>query len=219
MEQKVELFNKNNRGKNILKASISGLLCQLFNVLVSFVSRTVFLRILSTEYLGLSGLFSNILQILNLAELGITTVIAYRFYEPISKNDYVYVGKLMNFFQKTYRGIAAIITLFGLALLPFIKMLINEESQIPADINVYLIYILYLLNAVVSYFFVYKQTLLSADQRNDIVVVFQTLCKILTTIAQIIVLICTKKYLLYLVIGIVSTIIINYSFSVWITKK
>ena len=98
------MFNHQSRTQNVLKASFTGSTCNLINILLGFIYRTIFIRLLSSNYLGINGLFSNILQILSFADLGISTAIVYRFYEPISRNDIYKVGQLMNFFKSIYQG-------------------------------------------------------------------------------------------------------------------
>ena len=160
------MFNRESRKKNVLRASFVGATCNLINTILGFIYRTIFIKVLSSSYLGINGLFSNILQILSFADLGISTAIVYRFYEPISKNDVTKVGQLMNFFKKVYNGVASIILVAGLSLLPFLNQFIKESSEIPSDINLQEVYLLFLLQTLSSYLFVYKQTILSADQKQ-----------------------------------------------------
>lgn len=213
------LFNTSSRTKNTVKSSLIGVISNVFNVCLGFVYRTIFLNILSAEYLGINGLFTNILQVLSIAELGITTVIVYRFYKPIKEGNIQEVGKLMNFFKLIYRLIALIIFIAGLMVVPFVQLFINNTKEIPQDVNLQLVYILFLFNTVVSYLFVYKQVLLSADQRNYIVSIIQSIALAIKYTAQIIILILCKSYTLTLEIGIVSTLAINYILSFWITQK
>lgn len=153
------MFNRESRKKNVLRASFVGATCNLINTVLGFIYRTIFIRVLSSSYLGINGLFSNILQILSFADLGISTAIVYRFYEPISQNDVHKVGQLMNFFKSVYRIIASVILVAGMSLLPFLNFFIKDTSELPLDVNLQLIYILFLLQTLSSYLFVYKQTI------------------------------------------------------------
>lgn len=213
------VFNKDSRTKNAIKISILGVISQLIKILLGFGYRTLFLHYLTADYLGINGLFSNVLQILSLAELGITTAIVFRFYEPISRNDVQQVGKLMNFFKKVYLSIAGIILLIGLCGMPFLHLLINEADEIPGDINLHVVYGLFLLNSVSSYLFTYKLTILTADQKNHQFSLIDLSVAIINYVFQIIVLVFTKNYTLTLAVGIASTITVNYGFSIWVTKK
>lgn len=219
MHNSTNTFNRNNRTSNSIKSSLWGAVNSAFGIVFGFVYRTVFIAILRAEYLGLNGLFSNILQVLSLAELGITTAIVYRFYEPISKNDYVQVGRLMNYLKIIYRYIAIIIVVVGLSITPFIKYFINDMSSIPNDINIYFIYVLFLLNTVSSYLFAYKQNILSADQRGYIISIVNIISSLVKYIIQILVLIVSGNYTFTLFSGIVLTILINILFSYLIQKK
>ena len=219
MSDKNTVFNQNNRTSNSIKTSFWGTIKSSLDIILGFVYRTIFIKTLGAEYLGLNGLFTNILQVLSLAELGITTAIVYRFYEPISNNNVSRVGKLMNYLKTVYRYIAIIIFVVGLIITPFIKWFIKDTNSIPADINVYLIYLLFLLNTVSSYLFVYKQTILSADQRGyllSITGVFSTITKYLF---QVVILILTKNYTITLLIGIIFTIALNIVISCYAKIK
>lgn len=208
-------FNTNSRMSNALKTSMIGGITNIVKIFLGFGYRTIFVILLSEVYLGINGLFTNILQILSLAELGITTAIVFRFYEPISHEDVHYVGMLMNFFGKVYRTIACAILGIGLCLLPFINLLINNTDELPKDINIYIVYILFLLNTVVSYVYAYKLTLLTADQKNYALSVIDLILTIVRYGVQIIFLCVTHNYTVTLASGIVTTLIVNYIGSSW----
>lgn len=213
------VFNEGSRGSNILKTSSIGAFSTISITLISFVYRTVFIYILSANYLGIEGLFSNILKLLSMAELGITTAIVYRFYKPISENDIEKVGQLMRFFKRVYGLIALTITTVGLSILPFLNYLIKDISEVPADINIYITYLLYLLMQVSTYLFSYKLTILTADQKQYIVSLFNVAVKTLTCVAQIIILIIWKNFVLSLAINIVTTLTLNILMSIYVEKQ
>ena len=135
------MFNHLPRKTNIIKAFIISGVCALLNIVIGFGYRYLFLKILSIEYLGINGLFTNILGLLALAELGITGSIVYRFYDPISKDDVKKVGELMRFFKNAYIVIASAIFGVGLAITPFLKFLIKDTAEVPADVNLYIVFI------------------------------------------------------------------------------
>lgn len=212
-------FNKHSRTTNAFKTSIIGGLSIIIKIVLGFVYRTLFLWILSEVYLGINGLFTNILQILSLTELGITTAIVYRFYKPISENDVYYVGMLMNFFKRVYLVIAGIIMFLGLLIMPFIRYLINDKSEIPNDVNIYVIYILFLANTLSTYVFSYKITLLSADQKNykaSIIDLISTMAKYGFEIAVLFV---THNYTATLAIGIIVILLVNLGSSIWVSNE
>ena len=124
---------------------------------MSFVCRTVFIYSLGKTYLGFNGLFSDILSLLSLAELGVGTAILYSMYKPAAQGDHKKVAALLNLYKRVYNSIGIVITAVGLCLTPFLKYLI---SDVPDMREVPIIYILYLLNTTASYFFVYKKSIL-----------------------------------------------------------
>ena len=129
------------------------IVAQIVNLIVQFVSRTLFIKILGKTYLGVNGLFSNILTLLSLADMGIGTVLIYSMYEPLAKSDYNKINGLLKIYKKIYNIIALIVLIAGLILTPFLKYIIKDNTNIP---NLHLIFILYLLNTVVSYLCIYK---------------------------------------------------------------
>lgn len=213
------MFNNKERNSNILRISIVSTAASIIHIVVQFLYRTLFLIILSKEYLGIEGLFSNVIQVLSLAELGVGAVIAYKLYEPIKNNNVEKVAALMNFYRKIYFLVAMVVLTIGIVLLPFLKFLVKDAGEIPSNVNFYFVYLLYLLQSVSSYFFTYKQTLLTADQRGDILALFTAGSTLFKMIIQIIVLKVTKDYQFMLVIGILCGIALNWLFSEYITKQ
>ena len=151
-------MNDNSRVLNSVRNILTGFLGQFITLITGFVSRTVFIQCLATEYLGVSGLFTNILSVLSLAELGIGTAINYALYKPLAENDEKEVSRYMNFYSKAYIAIGIIIFVIGIALLPFLKYLIKYTPNIKENLN--LIYFIYLANTSIGYFFSYKISLI-----------------------------------------------------------
>ena len=185
---------------------------QIVNLIVQFVSRTLFIKILGKTYLGVDGLFSNILTILSLADMGIGTVLIYSMYEPLAKKDYNKISGLMKIYKKIYNIIALIVLIVGLSLTPFLHYIIKDNNNIP---NLQLIFILYLLNTVVSYLCIYKISIINADQKNYIVTSTQQFFKIISYSVMIIVLYLTHDFLIYLSIQIAFSIFSN----IYLTRK
>ncbi|WP_144555426.1 lipopolysaccharide biosynthesis protein [Bacillus sp. X1(2014)] len=202
----------NSRTSKSMRNITFGVLNQVIIMILGFVSRVIFLKFLNENYLGVNSLFTEILSILSLADLGMSTVMVYSFFEPLAKHDENKIRSLLTFYKKIYNVIAAVVAGIGIALLPFLHLIVNLESDIKF---LYGYYLLFLLKTVLSYLFVYKVSILNADQNNYIVSRIASSVKIGTTIAQIIVLYITKSYLLYLILDVASTWVNN----VWCAKK
>lgn len=199
-------MKENNRTSNSLKNSFSSLLSNIVAIIVGFIAQALFLKILNTEYLGLNGLFTNVLTMLSFFELGIGNAIVFYMYKPLAENNVEKIKQLMNFYKKSYRIIALIVFSIGMLLLPFIKYLVNDVN---IDINIYIVYFLFLLSTVVSYLMVYKRNMLYADQKNYYINIIHCFYLVLLNISQLIFLAITKNYYLYLIIKICCQILEN----------
>lgn len=186
--------------KKAKKNIVSNVFQMIINLVISFAGRWIFVRILDAGYLGINGLFSNILSILSLADLGMTTAMMYHLYQPIAENNQKRIQQLVAFFRKMYIIIAFSVLCLGLCIMPFLKYIINLEEEIPF---LYGYYILSLLNVVVSYLFVYRTTLIVADQKNYVLNKCINIFKIITFVAQVTILILFKNYFLYLLVAFI----------------
>lgn len=175
-----------------------------------FAGRIIFIRYFSLEYLGINGLFSNILNVLSLAELGIGSAMIYSMYQPIASGNEEEICRLMNLYRSLYHKVAFFVAFAGLLLLPFLKYLVKEPPQI-AYLNV--IYLMYLANTVSTYFFSYKQSLIMANQKAYINMAYIQGFKLIQTIAQIWFMIATRNYFCYLGIQILCSILTNLTLS------
>lgn len=200
-------FNKKGRTDNVVRNINVSLICQLVNTIMGFVSRSIFIKLLGETYLGVNGVFGNVLTILNFAELGIGTAIVYNLYEPLKNKDEARVGMLVNFYKKAYLVIGAVISIVGLALAPFLDYLIKEQPDVKESI--YLLYILFLSSTVVSYFNAHKKSLLGADQRSHITNIYHQVAHTAQIFLQIVFLYFTRNYVLYLLIQIACHIVEN----------
>ncbi len=194
------------RTDNVIKNSYFALLGQAVTVILKAITQIVFVRMLSVEYLGLNGLFANILTMLSLAELGVGSAILYNMYKPMAQNDQKRIKALMNFYKETYRKIGLFMLIVGFLLLPFLGYIIKEQPDIP---ELKLIYILYVINNAVSYFFIFKQSILIADQKKYVITKSDIVKNLIMNILQIVFLIITRSFLLYLCISILMTILFN----------
>ena len=159
-----------SRTRNSLINISTNVIGQIVQMLLQFISRTIFVHFLSEQYLGINGLFGNILNLLSLTELGFGTAIIYSLYKPIAENDEKHITQLMNMYRRIYSVVAFAILGIGLLLVPFLDYFIAGENTIP---NLRLLYVLYLLNTVFSYFLIYKRSLIEADQKQYICTIYQ----------------------------------------------
>lgn len=201
-----------NTFNNITFALINNVLLNILR----FISRTVFIHYLGTLYLGVNGLLSNVLGILSLADLGISTAIGFSLYKPLAENDKEKVKSLMYFFKKAYRIIALIVLIIGLALLPFLDFFVENPNSIN---NLWIYYLVFLFNMVIGYLFSYMRTLITADQKEyqitRIIIVFN----VLLTICQLLVIIFLKNYLVYLLVQSAILLIENAVINRYIIKR
>ena len=203
--------------KNAVKSVVAGFISKIISILFPFVIRTVILMKLGEQYIGLSGLFGAVLNVLNLAELGFTTAIIFSMYKPIADDDQTTIKALLNAYRKIYRVIAIVVLLAGLIVMPFLPHLI--DGGYPADINLYILFSIYLANTVIGYlFFAYKSALLIAHQRNDIQSNVHSIINILMYLVQIVVLFVFHNYYAYAIIIPISTLISNITIGI-IAKK
>lgn len=185
-----------NTGKNFIYSFLSTIL----TAVTSFVSRTVFIHTVGVSYLGANSLFTNILSMLSLTELGLSSAIGFSLYAPLARKDTATIKSLMRFYKIAYRIIALVITVLGLILIPFLDFLIKD----PGDIrHVPFIYIVFLFNTVVSYLFTYKTTLLAADQKGYVMTNMTMAINVITVAIQTIVLLVWKNYFVHLILGAV----------------
>lgn len=208
----------NSRTKNsILTLATSGIR-QVMTIVLTFLSRTVFIYVLGAEYLGLNGLFSNVLSILALSELGIAGAIAFYLYKPLVDKDIERIKVLMRFYRICYNVVGVVILVLGCAIIPFLHNLVNFEQSLPE--NLYLIYILFLLQNVASYFFfAYKQTLVSANQELYKIEKLNILFSVINCLTDIAVLLVFRDFILYLVFKLLLVIVKNVVIAVRIDKE
>ena len=193
-----------NAGRNI----IFGILQKIYQIVIPFIMRTIMIYYMGITYAGINNLFVSILQVLNLAELGIGAAMTYSMYRPIADDDQELICALMNLYKKTFRYIGLIILVLGVMLLPFIPKLIS--GSIPEELNIFMLYLMYLGNTVLSYWlFAYKNSLLYAHQRTDINSKVILFTNTIQYIVQIYVLIVLKNYYLYITTTIFTQILTN----------
>ena len=185
------------------------------NILLQFLSRFIFVRYFTEEYLGVNGLFTEILTIFSLAELGIGVSMMYGLYDVIAKKDQEEIGRLMNLYRRMYAFVGGAVAGIGCVMLPFLEIF-TGETDIP---HIRIIYLMYLANSVLSYFFSYKQTLIRADQKEYIVSGVTQLVRCIQVIIQIGIIVATKNFYLYLGVQMVCQVMTNVILSVIADRK
>ena len=201
-----------SRTKNVTINSIVSIVTRIIMFIFQFACRTVFIKALSTEYLGVNGLFTNILTILSFAELGIGNAILFKLYKAVANDEKEEIKKYLHFYKKTYIIIGIIVLIVGVLIAPFLQYIIKDAPSIKESIV--LIYLLFILNSAVSYFFTYKRSIIYVYQKDYISRLIEFFVTLGLNIAQILVLIFTKNYILYLSLHIVATLLINIIISI-----
>lgn len=195
------------RIKNSVRNISYRLFSQVASIILKFVSRTIFIYILGVEYLGINGLFSEILQMLSLADLGFGTAMVYSMYKPLAEHDEKRLTQLVALYKKIYTIIAILITVIGISLVPFLKYLVNMDKDI-SYLNVY--YLLYLANTVSSYLVVYKTCILNADQKNYLISKYNTIFSFVSLIVTSVFLLITHNFMVYLIVQVAVTYANNF---------
>ncbi len=183
---------------------------RLLAIVMGYALRVVFTHMLTESYVGINGLFLDIVNVLSLSEMGVGTAITFALYRPIADGDVEKQKSLMRMFGNFYRLVAAIVVVLGLALLPFMDILIKDYEDVD---QITYIYLLYLANTALSYLFIYKKILMDAHQLLYIGIFYQTLSWIIQDVLQMIVLLWRQDFILYLWINIATTLLCNVAIS------
>lgn len=214
------LVIKNERRQKMksktLKNSLFAIVANISNILISFFAQRIFLSILNAEYLGLNGLFSNIISMLAIFELGIGNAITFSLYKPLTKDDKPTIKALMNFYKKAYRIIAVVVSVVGVGITPFLPFLIKEVT---IDINIYIVYLMFVADVVCSYLLTYRRSILYADQKNYQINIIHIGYLAVMNALQLSILALTKNYYLYLGIKIVMRVVENYVIHLVVRKQ
>lgn len=206
-----------NRTKNASRNIVFGLIQRVYQLLVPFAMRTAMIYWLGVEYLGLDGLFTSILSVLNLAELGIGSAMVYSMYKPVAVDDRPAVCALMKLYKTYYRMIGFVVLIGGLIICPFVPKLISGD--LPDGLNVYVLFLLNLGATVLSYWlFAYKNSLLQAYQRVDIVSKVTMAVNTVRYALQFVLLFVFHNYYFYLIVSLVSQAGINICTAIVVDK-
>lgn len=199
-------MSEGSRTSNSMKNIRFGLINKLVTMLLSFISRRLFLEYIGIELLGINGLFAEVLGVLSLADLGFGTAMTYSFYKPVAENDKDKIAALITFYRKVYNTIAFAVAVIGIALIPFMDLIVKTDAEIP---NLVLYYLVFLTNTVVSYLFAYKASVITASQKEYLVSKYQVWISIAKTVLEMVIVIATHNYLMYICVSIVATVASN----------
>lgn len=205
------------RINNVIRNMSFGVLYRVMQTVVPFAMRTVLIYCLSIEYVGLNSLFTSVLQVLNFAELGISNAMNFAMYKPVAEKDEKKICALLREYKKYYFYIGLVILAAGVVLIPFLPYLVNKD--VPSDINIYVLYILYLAQNVLSYWmFSYRGSLLEAHQRNDIVSKINLVLDLIKVVLQLIVLLVYHNYYAYIIIQLLPQIVYQFVMCYYVKK-
>lgn len=207
---------KIERTRNATRNIIYGTIAKIYQLLVPFAVRTAMIYVLGAEYLGLGSLFTSILSVLNLTELGVGSAMVFSMYKPIAEDDTPRICALMSLYRKYYRIIGSVILVVGIVITPLIPKLV--KGDVPDGISLIVLYWLNLGATVLTYFlFAYKNSLLSAHQRLDI---GNKISMIITTLQYALQIgaIFLKNYYLYVIVALFTTALNNIVTAVIVDK-
>ena len=179
--------------KNIIFGQVGNLITQILN----FVLRTLFIRHLGDTLNGVNGLYTNVLSVLSMAELGIGTALNYSLYKPVAQKDIEKIKSYMQLYKRAYRVIGIAVAVIGTGCAPFLPYIVKASEGIPVrDLTLY--YFIFLFNTVSTYFVSYKYSLINAEQKNYIQTNIITITKMITVVLQMAVILLTGSFYAYL---------------------
>lgn len=204
------------RSENSIKSAITAVMSNTIIIIIGFIAQAIFVKTLGNEYLGINGLFNNILSMLAIVELGFGSAIIVNLYKPIAKGNNEKVKSLLLFYKTIYRVIALIVVILGVVLLPFLNYIVGENH---IKESIHFIFLLYLIDTVASYLLTYKRSILYANQKTYITNIVHIGYVLTMNILQIIYLIIFKEFIGYLIIKIVCRILENIIITIIANRK
>lgn len=195
-----------NIKKSALLNSSAGLISQVVTIIFQFITRSIFLRYLGVELLGINSTFASILNALALAELGFQSAIIYSLYKPIKEDNHAEINKIVSVFCYVYRAIGIFFIAVSVLLLPFLKYILKGVT---VDNEVYAFFLLQSAGSAFTYFLAYKRTILNADQKGYIAKIIDLVINIISNLLQIYVMVCLQSYSLYLIVRIAQVVVSN----------
>ena len=207
----------NTRTENVIKNSTASIVYKIVHTLIQFIVRTAFIHILGNEYTGISGLFTDILQVLSVMELGLDSSMVYALYKPLAQKDEKRITAFLKFYRTAFRIIGIVVLLGGICLLPFMQLFVKDVPNIKENLNG--IFMMYVVTSGCSYFLIYKTVLFRADQKSRIISNCSSFIEILECISEVILLLVTKQFYAYLILRFVAAISGNLILSAIARKR
>ncbi len=204
------------RTRNSVVNVFASVMLSVIVIIVGLLSQKIFIDTLGLEYLGINSLFTSIVSTLGIVELGLGSAIIYHLYKPFADRDTARIKTIMEFYKNGYRIIAVIVALIGLAIMPFISVIVGDVNILE---NVYYIYLLFLVDIVCTYLLAYKRSILYADEKNYIISIIHMGYLVIVNMLQITVLLTTKDFYLYLIIKVVMHIIENIVTTLFVNRR
>lgn len=201
-----------------LKNSFWGILGKISVLFISFLSRTIFIKTLNQYYLGINGLYTDVLNMLSFAELGFGSAMVFALYRPVAEGDGEKTRQLMLFYKNVYRLIALIVLTLGLILVPFLQYIIKGAGALSLS-ELRLFFLVFLINTVTTYFVSYKYSLVNALQKNYLTTNIDTLTSVICSMAQIVVLLLTSNFLAYLLANTFMLILSRFFIALYLNRK
>jgi len=205
-------MNTDSRTVNSIRNIATGFAGHFLQNIVGFACRTIFIKYLAAEYLGVNGLFSSILSVLTLTELGVGTAFIYSLYKPLAEKDEKTIATILALYRKVYTIVGIVVFVLGLSVIPFLDYIVEEKPENIVE-SLTFIYLFFLFNTASTYFFSYKTSLLNADQRNYIGTINYAVFYIVQNIIQIIVLVVFGNFIYYLATQLIMQFLSNVSIS------
>lgn len=205
-----------SRTKNSIRNAFFAVIGSVIIAVMQLINRKVFVNFLASDYLGLNGLFSNILSVLSMSEMGIGTAMIFSLYQPVGEGDIEKTKSLMRLYKRLYSMIGWFVLVVGLLLTPFLSLFIKEMPDIP---HIHLYFMMYVLDSGLSYFYTYKRSIIICNQEDYISSMSTMFASIATRVTQLLVLILSHNYFLFLLVQIIFTRLENIVISKIADKK
>lgn len=205
-----------NRTHKTLRNSAVSLMGQILTILLSFISRKVYIQYLGVELLGLNATFASVLNTLSLAELGFQQVIVFHLYGVLARGDHEEINNLVNIYKVVYRWIGCFFVAAALCCTPFLQFILSDVEATPM-VRVY--FLIQALTGACTYFLAYKRNILYADQNSYISGLIDTAVNTAAMVISILVVAFTGNYLLFLLVQLAKTYLSNLLVHIVCTKR